>query len=594
MALRLTAPAGLALLIVAIGTVAIGTVALPASPFQSRSPSPARAARAAPRLSASLSILDSTIPELRAALDAHKVTSTELVTQYLSRIGLYEPTLHAALIVNPHALLEAGERDQERQAGRGRGPLHGIPIALKDNIHTTNLPTTGGALVFDRFMPPYEATLTRNLREAGAIIIAKTGMTELANWVAGAPTPMPGNYNAVGRFGFNPYDPRRDPRPATFDGRPALGTGGSSSGIGTAAGFWAGNVGTETSGSVLSPASQNMLAAIKPTVGRISRYGVIPITADQDTPGPMAKSVTDVAVMFGALEGAAPDPNDPATRTCQPPPGRDYTRFLDAGGLKGARIGVPRAFFYDRYTVPGSIQPRGGLTPDQATAMAQAVAVLRAQGAVVVDPADIPSIVDPDPAQNFLLWNVCSGGDEGRGHDEGCSVAFKYGMKRDFNLWLRSLGPSAPVKTLSELRAWNTARAEAGAIKYGQSNLDVSDEMDLERDRARYDADRVKDVRLSAAHGIDEVMKAQRLDALMFPGASGAGLAARPGYPTVIVPFALVANSPTPPFPSGFNARSSPFGVSFTGSACSEPRLITIAYAFEQATKRRVPPPSTP
>src|SRR5207253_497951 len=179
-------------------------------------------------------------------------------------------------------------------------------------------PTTGGALAFDGLVPPYDATLTKNLRDAGAIIIAKTGMTELANWVAGAPTPMPGNYNGLAGYGYNPYDPRRDPRDATFDGRPALATGGSSSGIGTAANFWAGNVGTETSGSILSPANQNMLAGIKPTVGRISRYGVIPITADQDTPGPMSKSVADVAVMLGALESSAPEPNDSATRTCSP------------------------------------------------------------------------------------------------------------------------------------------------------------------------------------------------------------------------------------------------------------------------------------
>ena len=159
---------------------------------------------------------------------------------------------------------------------------------------------------------------------------------------------MPGNYNAVGGQGYNPYDPRKDPREATFDGRPALGTGGSSSGVGTAANFWAGNVGTETSGSVLSPSNQNMLAGIKPTVGRISRYCVILITADQDTAGPMAKSVADVAIMLGVLESAAPDPNDPATRTCTPPPGRDYTKFLNRDGLAGARIGIPRAFFYDR------------------------------------------------------------------------------------------------------------------------------------------------------------------------------------------------------------------------------------------------------
>jgi amidase len=547
-----------------------------------------------PRATASFSVVEATIPEMRAALEAHRTTSVEIVTQYLTRVGVYEPTLHAALMVNPRALAEAEERDRERAAGQLRGPLHGIPIALKDNIHTTNLPTTGGALAFDRYVPPYEATLVTHLRDAGAIIIAKTGMTELANWVAGAPTPMPGNYNAVGRFGFNPYDPRRDPRQDSFDGRPALGTGGSSSGIGTAASFWAGNVGTETSGSVLSPANQNMLAAIKPTVGRISRYGVIPITADQDTPGPMAKSVADVALMLGVLEGAAPDPHDAATRTCPPPAGRDYTRFLRADSLKGARIGIPRAFFYDRHAAPGSDQPRGGLTSGQAASMAEAVEILRAQGAVIVDPADIPSVVDPDPEQNFLLWNVCSGADEGRGRDAGCSIAFKYGMKRDFNLWLASLGPSAPLKSLGDLRAWNTAHEAAGAIKYGQSNLDVSDEMDLDRDRARYQADRVKDIRLSAAHGIDEVMKTQRLDALLFPGASGAGLAARPGYPTVIVPFALVPNEPTPPFPAGFNARPSPFGVSFTGGACSEPKLISLAYAFEQATRRRVAPPTTP
>ena len=219
-----------------------------------------------------------------------------------------------------------------------RGPLHGIPIALKDNIHTTTMPTTGGALAFVGMVPPYEATLTKNLRDAGAVIIAKTGMTELANYVAAG---MPTNYNAVHGYGFNPYDPRRDPR-TSADGRPVMQTGGSSSGIGTAANFWAGNVGTETSGSILSPSNQNMLAAIKPTVGRISRYGVIPITADQDTPGPMAKYVMDVAIMFGALESAAPDPNDPATKACTPPPGRDYTKLLRADGLKGARIGIPR------------------------------------------------------------------------------------------------------------------------------------------------------------------------------------------------------------------------------------------------------------
>ena len=503
------------------------------------------------------------------------------------------------ITVNPKALEEADRLDAEHKAGKTRGPLHGIPIALKDNILTTDIRTTGGSIAFENLMSPYDATLATNLRDAGAIIIAKTTLTELANFIAAG---MPGNYNAVAGYALNPYDPRRDPRPATADGRPVLNTGGSSSGAGTAANFWAANVGTETSGSILSPANQNMLAAIKPTVGRISRYGVIPITADQDTAGPMAKSVTDAAILFGALEGAAQDPNDPATRTCQAPPNRDYTPFLKRDGLKGARIGIPRANYYDRITLPGETQPRGGLNEAQAKSMADAIDVLKKEGATIVD-ADIPSVVDQDPKNNFLLWGSCSGPNDVRGKDANCSYALKYGMKRDFNIFLASLGAAAPVKTLADLRAYNTAHASRNAIKYGQANLDVSDEIDLEKDRARWAADREKDIRLAATHGIDEVLKAHKLDALLFPGSSGAGIAAKPGYPTVIVPFGLFepmpplpgGAGPAPaPYPDGFKLAPAPYGVSFTGTACSEPRLIELAYAFEQATKRRVPPPSAP
>jgi amidase len=544
---------------------------------------------------APFTVVEATIAEMQKALEAKRTTSRELVEQYLARIASYNDKLNATLAVNARALAEADERDRERARKQVRGPLHGIPIALKDNIHTTDMPTTGGALVFDGFVPSYEATLARNLREAGAIILAKTGMTELANWVAGAPYPMPTNYNALHGYGMNPYDPRRDPREATFDGRPALATGGSSSGVGTAASFWAANVGTETSGSILSPANQNMLAGIKPTVGRVSRHGIIPITADQDTAGPMARTVADAALLMGVLESAAPDPQDAATSRCPPPPGRDYTRFLDAGALKGARIGIPRAFYYDKATPPGATEPRGGLNADQAKVMAEAIEILKSQGAVVVDPADIPSVADKDGKSNLLNWNVCSGAENGRGRDNDCSIVFKYGMKRDFNTWLASLGPSAPVKTLGELRAWNIAHQRAGAIKYGQSNLDISDEMDLEADRRRYEQDRAKDIALAGTHGIDEVMKGQNLDALLFPGGGGAAIAAKPGYPTVIVPFGTVPNAPTTaPFPPGFDARPAPFGVSFTGMACAEPRLIALAYAFEQATRRRVPPPSAP
>jgi amidase len=535
-------------------------------------------------------VAEATIPQLQAALAAGRVTSRELVLLYLARIATYEHTLNAVIAVSPTALAEADALDRERAAGHVRGPLHGIPVALKDNIHTTNIATTGGALAFKGLVPPYEATLTKNLKDAGAIIIAKTVMTELANWVAGGPTPMPGNYSAVGGYGMNPYDPRPDPRPGFNDGRAVMGTGGSSSGIGTAASFWAANVGTETSGSVLSPANQNMLVGIKPTVGRISRYGVIPITADQDTPGPMTRTVEDAAIMLGALESPAPDPNDPATRICTPPANRDYRPYLKRDALKGARIGIPRAFYFEPFTVPGTTMPRGGLSAAQAALMADAIAALKKEGAVIVDPANIPSVVTADTLRNILFWNTCSGAENRKGHNANCSIDFNYGMKRDFNAWLASLGSAAPFRTLTELRWFNIANAGRGAMKYGQSQLDISDEMDLVADKTKYDADRAKDVDLGGPHGIAQVMEAERLDAVLFPGANGAAIAAKPGYPTVIVPFGRVPSAPVPGFPPGFDAQAVPYGVSFTGTACSEPRLIELGYAFEQATKRRVAP----
>jgi amidase len=550
------------------------------------------AATAASSLSAQtkpFSVVEANIADMRTALEQKRTTSRELVMQYLSRVALYEDRLHAVITINPRALVIADSLDRERARGKILGPLHGIPVALKDNIHTTDMPTTGGALAFADLVPPYEATLTKNLEAAGAIILAKTQLTELANWVASG---MPGNYNGLNGYGMNPWDPRRDPREAFFDGRPVLSTGGSSSGVGTNVSFWAANVGTETSGSILSPSNQNMLVGIKPTVGRVSRYGVIPITADQDTPGPMARTVSDAAIMLGALEGATPDPHDSATKKCPPPAGRDYTKFLNPLGLKGARIGIPRAFFYER-TSAGSTTPRGGLSDAQHKIMDEVVAVLKQQGATIVDPADIPSVVDTSAANNFINWNPCSGIENAKGLDANCSIAFKYGMKRDFNAWLQSLGDKAPVKTLTALREWNIAHQKAGAIKYGQANLDISDEMDVQLDRARYEADRRKDILLSATNGLDAALKANRLDALLFPGVSSANIGARPGYPTVTVPYAFV---PVPQgtgalaFPAGFEPKPAPFNVSFTGTACSEPKLIELAYAFEQATRKRKAP----
>ena len=571
-----SAPVRLALLCVALKTL---------------SPLPVAAQKAA----APYSVVEANIVDMRSALAQKRTTSHDIVMQSLARIAMYEDKLHAVITVNPRALAIADSLDRMRAQGKILGPLHGIPVALKDNVHTTDMPTTGGALAFADLVPPYEATLTKHLEAAGAIIIAKTQLTELANWVAAA---MPGNYNGLNGQGMNPWDPRRDPRDVFFDGRPVLTTGGSSSGAGTNVSFWVANVGTETSGSILSPSNQNMLVGIKPTVGRVSRYGVIPITADQDTPGPMARSVSDAAIMLGALEGATPDSNDAATRKCPPPAGRDYTRFLNPKGLQGARIGIPRAFFYERTAppAPGSTQPRGISNDAQRKVMDEAIAVLKAQGAVIVDPADIPSVIDTNAANNFLNWNPCSG-DQAKGRDADCTIAFKYGMKRDFNAWLKSLGDKAPVKSLTELRQWNITHQRAGSIKYGQAQLDISDEMDVNADRARYEADRRKDIALSATNGIDAALKNNRLDALLFPGVSSANIAARPGYPTVTVPYAFI---PVPPgtgqgaFPAGFEPKPAPFNVSFTGTACSEPKLIELAYSFEQATKKRAAPPLFP
>ena len=537
---------------------------------------------------ATFDVVETSMTELQLALESGRVTSRQLVQLYVDRINRYNASINAVAYLSRTALAEAEHLDRERAEGRIRGPLHGIPVAVKDIINTTNMPTTGGAVAFEGIVPPYDAPVVENLERAGAIILAKTTLTELANWVT---VGMPANYSGLFGFSMNPYDPRPDPREGSNDGRPVMGTGGSSSGTGTTLSFWAGSVGTETSGSILSPSNQNMLVGIKPTVGLISRYGIMPITGDQDTAGPMTRTVADAAIMLGAMVGR--DPNDPATTTCGLPPGNDYTRFLRSAGLRGARIGIPRANYYRSTVRPDTGATVGGLNAQRLEIMEEAIEVLRREGATVVDPADIPSIIDGTAANNFLTWGICAGLGNRKGSDAACSTVFKYGMKRDFNAYLASLGPGAPFQTLTQLREYNLANVPRNSLKYGQQHLDISDEMDLEADRARYEADRAKDIFLSRTHGIDEVMARLQLDALLFPGSSSAGIAAKAGAPTVIVPFGFVANAPAG-LPDGFNARDQPYGVGFTGTRCSEPRLIELAYAFEQATKRRVPPPTPP
>lgn len=526
----------------------------------------------------SFDVMEATIPQLQAAMASGAVTSKQLVKLYLERIAAYEPTLNAFITVNPRVIAEAQQRDLERERGQIRGPLHGIPIALKDNVLTTDMKTTGGALALAHLKPPYEATLVTKLRGAGAVIIGKTVLTELANWVSDA---MPANYSAVGSYGYNPWDPRQDPRPGTdargflfADGRPALSTGGSSSGIATAANLAAANIGTETSGSILSPSNQNMLVGIKPTVGLISRYGVIPITADQDTAGPMTRDVASAAIMLNVLAG--PDPKDtPAFMGPPSCPAVDYTDSLVPNGLAGARIGIAEPYYATSNAATRAV-------------IDQAAAAMVAAGAIVTH-VDVPSFAA------LQAFGICAAREHTKANDANCSVVLKYGFKRDFNAFLDSLGSSAPVSTLTELREFNLAHTANNAIKYLQARLDISDEMDVAADFARYVSDREKDLQLAATTGIDAALATPPgYDALLFAGARGADIAARPGYPSITVPFGFIPNAPTPPFPPGFNAKDAPLGITFTAAACSEPTLVRVAYGFEQATQKRFAPPLFP
>jgi len=474
-----------------------------------------------------------------------------------------------------------GDRDDHH--GRHRQPLRGIPMILKDNIDTRDMPTTAGSLALEGSFPRSDAFITRKLRDAGAIILGKATMTEFANFLTNG---MPAGYSSLGGYGFNPYDPRPDPRPDLDglgrpfnDGRPALTTGGSSSGPGVAvaANLAAVGIGTETSGSILSPGTANMLVGIKPTVGLISRDGIIPIVADQDIAGPLARTVTDAAIVLGVLAGF--DPADPSTAACLTPGNchRDYTRFLDRNALKGARIAVP-PFPANRMDIKTN-----------------AIAVLRAEGATVVEIAEpaaqLPGCVSRPPAANFPPA-------------QGCSTVLNYGFKRDLNQYIADhVRRSFPIHSLQDVVKFNAAHMPA-ATKYDQDLAVFSQMFDITAgspDTLRYQADRAEDILRSRGaiaamlNGPDGVAgTADDFDAFLASGNNRAGTPAKAGYPSIVVPGGFFENVVTPPFPAGFNAKPGPAGVTFSGRAFSEPRLIALAYAFEQATHHRVPPPSAP
>lgn len=531
------------------------------------------------------SVVEASIPEMQAAMADGRTTSRAIVAEYLMRMGMYEDMLNASISVNANALAQADALDKERAAGKVRGPLHGIPVALKDNIMTKDdMPTSGGMLAFKYYQAPYDATLVTNLKAAGAIIIAKSTMSELAGWFGSE--FRPGGYNGAAGQSYNPYDPR-----ANDNGTPVMEVAGSSSGVGVAANLWAANVGTSTGGSIEGPSNANMLVGVRPSTGRISRYGIVPLTLDQDTAGPMTKFVADAAIMLGAMEGAAADPNDPRTSECTPPANRDYTPFLKADALKGARIGIPRAGIYTAQTFPGKAKPFPGLKPEELETMESAIAALKAAGAEVIDPVELPSLVASDVSKNITAHFICQLSNDGKTADDYCSNVLRYGMKRDFNLWLASLDDKAPVKTLAEFRAWNAAHQADGAIRYGQGRLDAADAVDLEKEKARYERNRAEDLVLTREQGLDAALATHKLDAILFPEANGANYATKAGYPIVVVPFGRVENDN--PGAKG-SPDKKPFGVSFVGGHCEDPKVLGLAYAFEQATTKRVPSPHTP
>src|SRR3954465_613771 len=554
-------------------------------------------------------LVEATIASIQNAIHDHVISAEKLVRMYHARIAAYDGEttathLNSYIHLNRHALDEADERDHDNDRDRGEGrrsrTLAGIPMILKDNIDTRDMPTTAGSLAFDGSFPRSDAFVTRRLRQAGAIILGKATMTEVATFLTNG---MPAGYSSLGGYGFNPYDPRPDPRVALDallrpfnDARPAPTPAGSSSGpgIAVAANLAAVGIGTETSGSILSPGTANGLVGIKPTVGLIGPDGIIPIPADQDTAGPFARTVTDAAIVLGVIAGF--DPKDPATEACLVPGNclSDYTKFLKKNALKGARIAVPHFSYWT------NAAGTPNFTPTQLAVMNAAIAVLRAHGAFVADPYDIP-----DQAELNAF-----GGCGGLPIPPNCSTVLLYGFKRDLNAYLASLGPSAPVHNLADVIAFNNAHATV-ALKYGQVLAVAAQSLDISpasADTARYRADRAKDLDLAKTRGLDVVYAgpdgtrgtADDFDAILFPANRGANIAARAGYPSIVVPGGFVTNRPelnvppAPAFPDGFNPKDAPYGVTFSGPAFSEARLIGLAYAYEQATKHRVAPESAP
>ncbi|HEV8367609.1 MAG TPA: amidase [Pyrinomonadaceae bacterium] len=491
---------------------------------------------------------EKSITDLQTALQSGKHTSRSLVEKYLDRIRDIDkdgPRLNSVIEINPDAESIATALDRERKDKGTRGPLHGIPILIKDNIDTADrMMTTAGSLALLGSKPSQDAFVAKRLREAGAVILGKTNLSEWANFRS--------NHSSSGWSGRggqtkNPYALDRNPC-------------GSSSGSGAApsANLCAAAIGTETDGSVVCPSSANSLVGIKPTVGLVSRAGIIPIAHSQDTAGPMTRTVSDAVILLSALTGQ--DPRDSVTQASQGKALSDYTRFLDKDGLKGMRLGIARKHF--------------GFNDRVDKLMSERLADLKRLGAVLIDPADIPTTGKFDDSELEVLL---------------------YEFKADLNVYLAGLGSRTNVRSLRDLIDFNEKNRDKEMPFFGQDLFTKAQEKGPLTSPKYLQALR-KNHLLSRTQGIDFVMKRHRLDALVAPTGG-------PPWPTDLIngdhftggysSASAVAGYPHITVPAGY-VFGMPVGISFFGGAYSEPTLIKIAYAFEQGTKARQPPKFLP
>ena len=489
-----------------------------------------------------------TISDLQDAMKTGKYTARSICEMYLSRINEIDkhgPSLNSVLEINPDALAIADELDKERQSNKVRGPLHGIPVMIKDNIDTADkMTTTAGSLALKGSIAAQDSFVAKKLREAGAVILGKTNLSEWANFRSSYSTS---GWSGRGGQTRNPYALDRNPCGSS-----------SGSGVAVSSNLCAITIGTETNGSVVCPSSANGIVGIKPTVGLVGRSGIIPIAHTQDTAGPMARTVKDAVILLGALSGI--DPRDDITKESESKSYKDYTRFLDPQGMKGKRIGVSRNYF--------------GFHPKVDELMNTAIEKMKELGAVIVDPANI----------------------ETRGEYGSSSFdVLLYEFKADLNKYLASLDKNVAVHSLKELIEFNEANKDLEMPYFGQDILHLAQEKGDLSSREYIDAlKKVKE--LSRDKGIDATLKKHNIDAIIAPTGgpawftdwvngdhflgSSSSPAARSGYPNITIPAGFI--------------HGLPVGISFFSTAYSEPLLIKLTYAFEQATKHRRPPQFLP